>query len=437
MMCNNRTAGERTARQRFLINGACCRSRSPSNDPIDEFQGCFKQINIQEGDGISITGDKTNVKVGLKPVHNEPKTYNNPEQVVVNKFGQVISVKEGAPPPEPFYIFPDYPDVVILSPTSLSSIGANTHLWSGRWRTTVPRMGAFKLSFTINTGKAFIGITTSATMRGKYFLKSFLAGFYFESSVSFGVIDEAQKDTGLLKIGKWSPTDVFSVSFNSQQFIYCQNGKKIHMVQKNTHLPLYISGAFHNKEKIIQVVTNLSIQEIPCAPDEAHSVQPIMKCAEGRNMPLYRTESIIVQAMIHTRAKGNISAWANIDASGPIHLTLVIKGLQKEKRITLLSENGNAVAVFLCTSEYYPSDTYTVTLYGRRIYDDTDSAYNDSTKESTCNGFTESDAEFGFSETVSCAEITDSEPLCKSQVTSCHNDVSVLSSRIMVMGHLL
>ena len=419
-MCNNRTAGERTARQRFIISGACCRSRSPSRDPVDEFKGTCTPINIKEGEGVSITGDKTNINVGLKPIHNGPKTYNNPEQVVVNKFGQVTSVKVGAPPPEPFYIFPDYPDVVIISATSLSSIGANTHLWSGRWRTREPRLGAFKLSFTVNTSKTFVGLTTTSTMAGKYFLKSFIAGFYFESSTSFGVIDEAQKDTGLFPIGKWSPTDVFSVSFNGQQFLYYQNSKKVHVIHKGTHLPLYVAGAFHNKEKIIQTITNLTIQEIQCAPDSVDSVQSIMKCANGRPMSLCSTESVIVQAMLHTHIKGNISAWANVDATGPLHLTLVIKGSQKETRAIIMSENGNAVSVFHGTPELYPPDTYTITVYGRSTHDDAASTCDGSIKESTCNGFTDS---------------AYSESGCTPSETS--SRVSIVSSRVMVMGHLL
>lgn len=418
-MCNNRTAGERTAKQRFIISGACCNLQNIT-DPVDDFRGTYTPINIKEGEGIAITGDKTNINVGLKSIHPAPKTYNNPEQVTVNKFGQVTSVREGAPPPEFFYIFPDYPDVVVLSATSLSSIGANTHLWSGRWRTREPRLGAFKLSFTVNTSKTFVGLTTSSTMTGKYFLKSFIAGFYFESPTSFGVTDEAQKDTGLFPIGKWSNTDVFSIAFNGQQFIYYQNGRKIHVIHKGTHLPLYVAGAFHNKEKIIQIITNLTIQEIQCAPDSVDSVQSIMKCANGHPMSLCSTESVIVQAMLHARIKGNISAWANVDATGPLYLTLVIKGSQKETRTTLMSESGNAVTVFHGTPELYPPDTYTITVYGRSTHDDAASTCDGSIKESTCNGFTDS---------------AYSESGCTPSETS--SGVSIVSSRVMVMGHLL
>jgi len=361
-----RSSGDFTSRRKFRL----CRSRSPTRDPIADFVSGGIAEGIKAGDGIAVTEDPhRNLIISLNPIPQQKTTYAYPSQLTLNKFGQITSVVEGVAPLAPFYIVPNYSDVVINSPNSLSAAGTKKNAWSGRWRTNDSRIGPLKLSFVVSSSRSIVGLAHTADITGKEYIKAFSAAFYFESPTAFGVLDNAHchKGSGIQPIGKWTQNDTFSILFNGKHFIYYQNGKKIYTQKSGSVAPLYAAGLFYNVEGMKQTVTHLSIQEVLSVADDVETVQSIMKCANGVPMLLNENLLTLVNLTMNTRFDGNISVWGNVDTTGPAFLSLSIKSENRETHVDLTSDKAGLVTLFLGTPTHFPPDLYTITLYAKAV----------------------------------------------------------------------
>lgn len=356
-----KTAGDRLARKRYLIEQQCT-VIPPVPDPIQDFkniQNCVSSAPIYEiitaGAGLSLSEKRIANNVQAIDVHITPVgtagTYTTPSNITVNELGQVLSI-DPAPPQGPFTIIgvDGFDDIVIPTPYSVTSIGGDRRSWSGRWTTKESFAGPIKLSFRMNpisiadapmtramrmdasitksvsteVPASFVGITKFRNVREKIFIPLFEAGFYFESRDSFGILNTSIRPSKITKVGAWTSSDIFSVTFTGKEFIYYQNGRKLLVVASAIRVPLYAAGAFYSMNNMIQTVAGISIRDLVSISLPSANIHPIMKTTAGGSTTLYNNTLVLATLYIDTTVLGNISVWGNVDADVPLILGISI-----------------------------------------------------------------------------------------------------------------
>jgi len=351
-----KTAGDRLARKRYLIEQKCT-VIPPVPDPIQDFknlQNCVGQAPFYEiitaGAGISLSEKQlaANVKavdVRITPV-GTAGTYTTPSNITVNDLGQVLSIVP-APPQGPFTIIgvDGFDDIVIPTPYSVTSIAGDKRAWSGRWTTKESFAGTIKVSFRMNplvivetpvmrsfapmnqtmqSSVSFVGITKFSSVKEKDFIPRFEAGFYFESRESFGILNTSVLPYKITKVGAWTPSDIFSITFTGKEFIYYQSGKKLLVVASAIRVPLYVAGAFYSMNNVVQTVSSIFIRDIVNISIPSANIHPIMKTTTGGCVKLYNNTLVLATLYLDTTVNGNISVWGYVDADIPLILGISI-----------------------------------------------------------------------------------------------------------------
>ena len=364
------TAGEYLAQRKFNLThhvhvdeneDALCTFMSGANTAV-------VVKTIQAGTGITIANTDTNLTIALAPINGIEGSYKNPTRIRLNKYGQIMEVVEKPPDLSGTLTISDlsgYPDVTFVPRSVSAKFSANSKKWSGRWRSTEKFTGPVKLSFMINAGVSFVGLSRKSDISGAEFLRAFDAGFYFESAQSYGILDNTDKQkyniSGLFKQGSWSPTDTFSIIFDGRKITYYRNDIQVHTEYTISKMPLYVAGAFLISSDSRQVITNLVANDVS-ALYPALSVPNSMKYEYGGSVTLIdNTEITVVQTVLNTSIDGNISVWGNVDVTGSVTLGLSISHLASTS-IIASSRAENSNSIFLGTSEYCLPGLYQITM---------------------------------------------------------------------------
>jgi len=477
-----RSSGNRTARTKFILEATC--HTLQKLDPLAEFQHSEPAEiyeTIKAGTGISIVkGSSTELVISITDISGVKGTYNTPSSLTVDNQGRITGITPGLRQESPFMAITGFENVTFLSHTSISATQPATTGWLGRWAMKTVFPHPFRLSFTISASISLIGIANTKEIKATNnddLLCLFAAAFYFDSPTTYCVLDNtfkvgANKVSGLRKIGMWNPTDRFSILFNGHNFLYYRNGIKVYTERKGAAPGelLHVVGCFHTKNLVPsyqpQVITNLDVQDVFAAAEDNTVVHSIMKCVNGIPMMLCNRVLTLVQTTINTIIHGNISVWGSIVATG--HLTVELSIIGSNKETSVRFEIDGVSSVFHGTDEYFPPGLYRITLNAIPKRDADSSCDSDSdhkSKSSSCDSDSDHKKKSRRnSSSSSCDSDSDhkkksrrnsSSSSChsgsdhKSKSSSCDSDsdhkrkrnpvdeVSVNSSRLMVMGHLL
>ena len=380
----NNSSSNRTARTRFILEAMHdSEAKKCKHDTLYEFQHT-EQLEVYEtikaGNGITVNPDTNNkLVISLADLSGAAGTYVAPASMTVDVNGRVTSVKPGIQPDFPFTAVPGFDSVTFLTPTSIVAHAAPEAKWKGRWTMKQTFMQPFRMSFNITPGISLVGISSTKSLTDTKIdatFAKFSAAFYFELPKSFCVLDKAVPN-GLRRIGTWDIGDRFSILFNGRNFLYYQNGIKVYTEKTVSRGPLYVAGCFRTKSDEPQAITNLSVQEVFSAAEEATVIHPTMKCLNGIPMVLCKEPITLLSTRVSTTIPGNICMWGSVNASGPLILELVINGSEKETSVRFESD-GNS-SVFHGTDEHFPPALYTITLTAiPRCSNDSDSDDDDS-----------------------------------------------------------